>query len=224
MIVNVIKNGVEAIEGKEGELDVFEVVKEEEVEIIVKDTGYGMPQEMVEKLMKWEEELGTTKEDGHGIGMQQIMGTIKRMKGKLRVEAKEGEGTEFIVGFQKVERPKWFRDKLEIKKGEELVIVDDEEEVHEVWKDKLKGYEKEIRVKNFRQGVEALNYLNSLDNNEKEKVFLLCEYEFRKQDIRGVEIIEKSGLKERHLLVTNVYLSDIKDFDERSKYLKIFPK
>jgi hypothetical protein len=37
-------------------------------------------------------------------------------------------------------------------------------------------------------------------------------------------VIEKSRLRERYIVVTNVYLSDIKDFDERSKYLKIFPK
>jgi hypothetical protein len=43
--------------------------------------------------------------------------------------------------------------------------------VHEVWKEKLKGYEKEIRVKYFTEGVEALEYLKSLEN--RDKVFLM---------------------------------------------------
>jgi hypothetical protein len=33
-------------------------------------------------------------------------------------------------------------------------------------------------------------------------------------------VIEKSGMKERHILVTNA----LEDFDKRSEYIKIFPK
>jgi hypothetical protein len=31
-------------------------------------------------------------------------------------------------------------------------------------------------------------------------------------------------MKERHVLVTNAYLADIKEFNEKSEYIKIFPK
>jgi hypothetical protein len=37
-------------------------------------------------------------------------------------------------------------------------------------------------------------------------------------------VIEKSGMKERHILMTNKYLSDIKDFKEKSNFLKTFHK
>jgi signal transduction histidine kinase len=90
MITNVIKNGVEAIEGA-GEIEVREVVKGEEVEIRVKDNGKGMSKDMVEKIERWED-IGTTKKEGHGIGMQQIMGTIKAMRGKVDIETREGDG------------------------------------------------------------------------------------------------------------------------------------
>jgi anti-sigma regulatory factor (Ser/Thr protein kinase) len=220
MITNVIKNGVEALEGG-GEIEVREVVKGEEVEIRVKDNGKGMSKEMVEKIERGEE-VGTTKKEGHGIGMGQIKGTIKGMKGKIEIESREGEGTEFILRFPKVERPRWFEDKIEIKKGEEVVILDDELLVHEVWREKLKGYEKEIRIKYFTEGIEALKYLNTVE--KKEKVFLITDYELRKQEITGINVIEKSGMKERHIMVTNAYLADIKDFNEKSEYIKIFPK
>ena len=222
MITNVIKNGVEATEGKKGEIEVREIVKGEEVEIRVKDNGQGMPKEMAEKIMRGEEEVGTTKEDGHGIGMGQIMGTIKAMRGKIKIDTKEGEGTEFILTFQKAGRPRWFEDKIEIKKGEEVVILDDELVMHEVWKEKLKGYEKEIIVKYFTKGLEALKYLK--EKEDKGNVFLIADYELRKQEINGIVVIDKGGMKGRHIMVTNAYLSDIKDFEEKSGYLKIFPK
>jgi hypothetical protein len=220
-MTNVIKNGVEAIEGKEGLIEVFETVKGEEIELRVKDNGKGVPKEMAEKLVKWEE-VWTTKKDGHAIGMQQIMGTIKALNGNLKIKSKEGEGTESILTFPKGNRPRWFEDKIEIRKGQEIVILDDKTSVHEIWKEKLKKYEKEITVKYFTQGIEALEYLNSLKN--KERVFLIADYGLRKQEITGIEVIKKSGMKERHILVTDAYLADIKNFEKESKHIKIFPK
>jgi hypothetical protein len=59
---------------------------------------------------------------------------------------------------------------------------------------------------------------------DKKKAFLLADYKLRNQDIDGINVIDKSGMKERHILVTNVYLSEIKDFDKKSEYIKTFPK
>jgi signal transduction histidine kinase len=116
MMENVIKNGIEAIEWKKGEVE-----KGEEVEIRVKDNGKGMPREMAEKIKRGEE-VGTTKKEGYGIGMGQIMGTIKAMRGKIEIEAKEGEVTEFILTFPKTEKPRWFADKIEMKKGDNTLL------------------------------------------------------------------------------------------------------
>jgi signal transduction histidine kinase len=221
MMINVIKNGIEAIGGKEGEIKVRYEEKEEVVEIKVKDNGKGMSKGMAEKIERGEE-IGTTKKEGRGIGMGQVMGVVREMKGKIKVESREGEGTEFILAFPKVERPRWFADKIEIKKGDEVVIVDDEELMHEVWKAKLKEYEKEIRLKFFKQGVEALKYLKSL--KDKEKVFLLTDYRLKGQEVNGIDIIEEAEMKERHILVTGEEVSRIKDFNEKSKFLKMLPK
>ncbi|MDR2251705.1 MAG: HAMP domain-containing histidine kinase [Endomicrobium sp.] len=103
MMINVIKNGIEAIEWKKGEIEVGYKEKGKEVEIRVKDNGKGMSKEMAEKLERGEE-IETTKKGGHGIGMQQIIGTVKEMRGKIKIESKEGEGTEFILTFPKAEK------------------------------------------------------------------------------------------------------------------------
>ncbi|MDR1434028.1 MAG: hypothetical protein LBI93_02620 [Endomicrobium sp.] len=52
MMVNVIKNGKEAMEGKKGEIEVGYREKGEEVEIRVKDRGKGMKREMAEKIKR----------------------------------------------------------------------------------------------------------------------------------------------------------------------------
>ena len=220
-MINLLNNAEEAMEGNEGEIEVSYRLKGEEVEIRVKDNGKGMSKEMAEKLMKGEK-VGTMKKGGHGIGTQQIISTIKGMKGVLKIESKEKEGTEFILRIPKTEKPRWFADKIEVKKWDTLVILDDEELVHKQWQEKLKMY-KQITIKYFTQGIEALKYLKSLQEREKEKVFLIADYEL-KQDITGINVIDKSGMKDRHLLVTNMYLSDIKEFNIKSAYIKTFPK
>ncbi|MDR2398926.1 MAG: PAS domain-containing protein, partial [Endomicrobium sp.] len=63
MINNIINNGIEAAEGKKVEIEVTYKVIGEEVEIMVKDNGKGMPKEMAQKIEKGEE-VGTTKKEG----------------------------------------------------------------------------------------------------------------------------------------------------------------
>jgi hypothetical protein len=42
---------------------------------------------MVDKINKGMA-VGTTKEDGHGIGMEQILSTVEEMKCKMEVKSK----------------------------------------------------------------------------------------------------------------------------------------
>jgi signal transduction histidine kinase len=68
------------------------------VEVKVKDNGKGMPKEMIEKLIAGEK-IGTTKNEGHGIGLQQIRGAIKSMNGKIEIKSLQDKGTEFVITF-----------------------------------------------------------------------------------------------------------------------------
>jgi signal transduction histidine kinase len=121
MLLNLLNNAVEAIQNKKGLINVGYIVKGEEVEIRVKDNGKGMPMTTAEKLMKGEK-IGTSKKSGHGLGMEQVRSVLKAIKGQMRIYSKENVGTEIILTFPKAEKPRWFEDKIEIKKGYEVVI------------------------------------------------------------------------------------------------------
>jgi anti-sigma regulatory factor (Ser/Thr protein kinase) len=221
MLSNLLNNAIEAIGSKEGKIEVSYELKGEKVEIMIKDNGKGMPREMVEKINEGKA-IGTTKEKGHGIGMEQIIRIVKEMRGKMEVKSKEGESTEFILRFKRVEAPKWFKNKIELHKGDTLVILDDEVLVHEIWEKRLKGNENNINVKYFKEGIKAIEFINSME--DKSKVFLFVDYELKGQGINGINVIEKSGMQERHLIMTSKYLRDIKEFKEKSNFLKMFHK
>jgi len=64
------------------------------VEIVVSDTGRGIPQEHLNTIF---EPFFTTKETGTGLGMAITYGLIKQHGGTIEVESKVGKGTRFTV-------------------------------------------------------------------------------------------------------------------------------
>ena len=68
----------------------------DKVEVTVKDNGNGIPQNIVDKIFQ---PFFTTKPTGQGtgLGLSLAYDIIKAHGGEIKVETKEGEGTEFIV-------------------------------------------------------------------------------------------------------------------------------
>lgn len=93
VFINLIKNALEACSPK-GTIDVIMVKHPNEVQIIVKDDGHGIPPEFIEKLGQ---SFHTTKSSGTGLGLMVTYTIIKNHDGNIEVESKEGNGTEFRI-------------------------------------------------------------------------------------------------------------------------------
>ncbi|MEO6637152.1 MAG: ATP-binding protein, partial [Ginsengibacter sp.] len=72
----------------------------DKIEIKVSDNGNGIPQNMVDKIFQ---PFFTTKPTGQGtgLGLSLSYDIIKAHGGEIKVETKEGEGTEFIIQLLK---------------------------------------------------------------------------------------------------------------------------
>ena len=66
------------------------------VEITVSDNGNGIPKNIVDKIFQ---PFFTTKPtgEGTGLGLSLAHEIVKAHGGELKVETKEGEGTNFII-------------------------------------------------------------------------------------------------------------------------------
>lgn len=90
-----ILNAMDAMENG-GELRIETYQNDNEVKIVFKDTGCGIPFEYINRIF---DPFFTTKQPGKGtgLGLSIAYGIITQLKGKIDVESKEGLGTKFII-------------------------------------------------------------------------------------------------------------------------------
>jgi signal transduction histidine kinase len=92
-IGNLVKNTVEAMpEG--GTLTLSVNVDEKSVELVVKDTGNGISDEVMRSLFK---PFYSTKSSGRGLGLALCKSVVEAHGGRITVESRLGEGTAFKV-------------------------------------------------------------------------------------------------------------------------------
>jgi two-component system NtrC family sensor kinase len=64
------------------------------VEITIRDTGHGMPPEVLSKVL---DPFFTTKEKGTGLGLSVVYGVVERHGGRLAIDSAVGEGTAVTI-------------------------------------------------------------------------------------------------------------------------------
>ena len=104
MILNLITNAFyvvdekkkTGIEGYEPAVSISTKRNDNKVLIAVKDNGNGIPQKVLEKIFQ---PFFTTKPTGQGtgLGLSLSYDIVKAHGGELKVETKEGEGSEFKI-------------------------------------------------------------------------------------------------------------------------------
>jgi signal transduction histidine kinase len=99
VLINLMINAQQAMQGESGEVTITTSNHNSGmVDICVKDTGPGIPEEIQAKIF---EPFFTTKEvgKGTGLGLSVSYGIIKEHKGDIRVQSAPGEGTEFRISL-----------------------------------------------------------------------------------------------------------------------------
>ncbi|MCW4000855.1 MAG: PAS domain S-box protein [Candidatus Bathyarchaeota archaeon] len=101
-ITNLINNAVQAMPSG-GDLGVDCYAKNDEVYIVVSDTGTGIPAEVKPKLFT---PMTTTKSKGQGLGLAVVKRLVEALGGKVSFESQEGKGTKFTIELPITPHPK----------------------------------------------------------------------------------------------------------------------
>jgi PAS domain S-box-containing protein len=98
VLLNLIRNGIDAMQQVEPDRRKLELItrrcSDDQVEVIVRDTGPGMAQETIDHLF---DAFFSTKEDGMGMGLPISRKIIETHKGHISASSELGKGAEFRV-------------------------------------------------------------------------------------------------------------------------------
>lgn len=99
VMLNLLSNAIKFTEyGGTIMVNVYE--KAQSILITVKDTGIGIPIDMQEKIFDRFTQVDSTlrrKAEGSGIGLSLVKAIVELHKGRISLESKLGEGSEFII-------------------------------------------------------------------------------------------------------------------------------
>lgn len=96
IFINLIKNAREAISGQGIVRIKARYLKENSIEISVRDSGAGIPPEKMKRIF---EAYYTTKAGGSGMGLAIVRHNTELYGGKVDVDSRIGNGSEFVLTF-----------------------------------------------------------------------------------------------------------------------------
>lgn len=99
VFINLIKNGFEAIENENKQVIIELLESQSEYIIIIKDNGIGIEKEIIKNIF---EPFFTTKKTGTGLGLGLVDKFISLHHGRININSKLGEGSEFIINLPKM--------------------------------------------------------------------------------------------------------------------------
>ena len=97
-------------------------------------------------------------------------------------------GTTVTIELPKAVKPKWASSEINLDGIENIVILDDDESVHQIWDQKLKklkSQDSQNRVFNFTSAKKLKKDLYRF----KEKTLFLLDYELRNQEETGLDVV-----------------------------------
>jgi len=92
-LINMLENAIDAVE-KNGDIYITWEKQHKVFNLIIKDTGVGIPEEQIAKIFNL---YYTTKARGTGFGLAQVYQSISEHGGSIDVNSELGAGTEFSI-------------------------------------------------------------------------------------------------------------------------------
>ncbi|MCL4418140.1 MAG: HAMP domain-containing histidine kinase [Actinobacteria bacterium] len=203
VISNLINNAVESIE-TDG--SVIVLLKKEHNNLIleIKDSGCGIPDAILNKI----EFYGTFgKKEGIGLGLPHAFKNIKEWGASYKIMSKINYGSSFSIIFPIKDPPEWIQTEIYIGEDFNIIIVDDDYSVFDLWKNKIAANfndSQNIFFTYLKSPKELTEYIvkNEVDLR---KTILLVDFHFIGLNESGFEVIQKLSIDKNSIIVSSQY-------------------
>ncbi len=203
VLSNLINNSVEAMDGSGSILLSLRASSTQNVDIVIQDNGKGIPKDILARMGVKGESFG--KKDGSGLGIYHARQSVESWNGQLIIESSEStpeNGTRVILRLPKSEMPSWFVSRLILDRNSNLIIVDDDPSIHNIWQGRMDSLGRDrstIQMVHLSTPAALKEYISI----KKESDLFLMDYEFVGSQMTGLDLIEEYSLKQQSLLVTS---------------------
>lgn len=213
---NIIDNACQAIEGA-GRVQVSIESDNDLVTIKVSDNGQGISEDRLSTIGTRGVTFG--KSGGHGLGLFHAKETMKQINGELSIQSQSGQGTSVTLKFPKSKKDSGLCDGISLTENQSLVIVDDDDLIHQVWK--MKSDSKGQTLTHFYSPEE---FESKFTKELTSSSFFIVDFEFKNSLKNGINLITEFELQDRAVLVSGKW--DSAEIALECEYfgIKRFPK
>lgn len=203
IISNLINNSIEANDKDEGFIEVRLENTADYNQIVISDNGKGISKENIDSIFK--EGVSIDKSDGTGLGLFHAKNTIESWSGFITCESELQVSTVFTIRLPKSNSPSSFVKSIEIDSNQNIVIVDDDSSIHQVWKGRLES----LKVDTSKLSIfsDPKMFLTWYEANKDENATYLFDFEFLGHELNGLSLVEAVSASNKYL-VTSRYEED----------------
>lgn len=230
VLSNLINNSVESFVLDKGEVKISVRGYTDKVVVVILDNGKGIPEPILTQLGTKGITYGKEGSDsGHGLGIVHAKNVIESMGGQFEIRSRLGEGTMVNLTLPRMIAPNWFVEKINLKSSFQLVSVDDDISIHQIWSGRLKS----LRISDCVQHISftsTVNFVGWMQNQKLNKNYeisnflFLIDFEFLNESVNGLELIESLKIANQSILISSRYEeSKIRDKCNRLG-LRLIPK
>ncbi len=222
-VSDLLDNSIEAI----AEHGLINVILTDTIEgnlrIDISDTGKGISDELLPRLMHYRITHG--KADGTGLGLFSAKKTIEEMKGEISIQSKLGNGTVVTINIPLVQATQIALPHLNLEPGQTLVIVEDDKLVQQAWHLRLGKLKAKINLVMISSAEEFESWVdvNGINSCGQTRQYIF-DYDLKSNNQNGLSLIQKYGLQLESMLITGMAgNSSVKDGAKQSS-VKLYSK
>lgn len=203
LLSNLINNAIEAFDDECGSVRVSLALRDGRALVSVQDDGKGIPSELLARLGRRGETHG--KAGGAGLGLYHAKKSVESWGGRLEITSEIGKGAAVAISLPQSSPPSWFVSTLQLSPGCPLVILDDDTNIHRVWRDRLDALltrEHDIEVAHTHSPDEIRRWVVGAGERASKALYLL-DYELMGYQETGLSLADELAIGDRSILVTN---------------------
>lgn len=192
MLTNLIDNAVNTLSNiSDAKIVIDLLILDDFIEINITDNGPGIPEEIKQSFFA-KTEIKSTKPNGNGIGLRQVSETLDMFSASCKIDSFMGNGTIFNLKFPQFNQPHWICERIILTENQEIIIFDDDINIHQLWDNRFAKYinKNQVKVTHFQDVATFQQFISRLTNLDKQNILFLCDYDIRNDSFNGLDLIK----------------------------------